>query len=788
MAIFSSARAMLALDAAATHPGLTIVNGPPGLGHRETVRAWLTRTGRADAIHTVETPVDAPTILNGTHPMVVLDVASGRPVDLADLAAVATAQQTPCLVVLSDPELPPTPADASVIPVATFVMTAEEATQELVALGVDRDTASKHATYCAGWPGLLQQTLSDTHASHHISGPIAEASTQHFVARHLLPWTPRSWRTALRYLALAGCASTAELAQISDGGLTSQALMSMEMATPKRSPDDEYGVALIAPLRAVIVDQLQDEELVREETLALVSDTRYELGAADCGLRAAYELLDWDRCAAILDRWWLRSVRAGYRELSARVLQDLPGAYLRQFPIVALRAEYLGILPIGSTPLPIPREPAEIDAALREGAVTNLMERTLLAMTTRTNAGRSQDAARIARDMAAVVRLGTRMPRNGARELSSFWHVHAGLACQMAGDDDAAMQFFTQGWSDREFDATGSAAQDIAAKLALLSAVRGELRDARLWLARQAELPPVTDWTTSYVERAVRLTQCVLDWDALDPAAARPGILLEDVYANDSVWPYAFWMATVGALIGGSPEDTFAIADGAETAHFMSAHSDGIQPRALNVGRATAHLALGQATRAQVALGEGNDDHRQSSPIYVCLLLVTDRYEEAADYALRAVRRATSSPRSRRYLRVLAAAALTALGRIDEAAPPLSQALAEAEREGDRRLTTLIPERFRDLLVTAFPEHESQLTAGPSIMSGKVTWVELSDRESVVLQELARGRVLREIADTHFVSKNTVKTQVRSIYLKLNVNSRDEAVRAAEQLGLLDKH
>ncbi len=43
----------------------------------------------------------------------------------------------------------------------------------------------------------------------------------------------------------------------------------------------------------------------------------------------------------------------------------------------------------------------------------------------------------------------------------------------------------------------------------------------------------------------------------------------------------------------------------------------------------------------------------------------------------------------------------------------------------------------------------------------------------------------REIADESFVSTNTVKTQARSIYSKLGVSSRAEAVACARTAGLI---
>jgi LuxR family maltose regulon positive regulatory protein len=61
----------------------------------------------------------------------------------------------------------------------------------------------------------------------------------------------------------------------------------------------------------------------------------------------------------------------------------------------------------------------------------------------------------------------------------------------------------------------------------------------------------------------------------------------------------------------------------------------------------------------------------------------------------------------------------------------------------------------------------------------------LSDRELEVLVALSRGLSKREVAAELFVSYNTVHSHVRSIYRKLDVRSRNDAVSAARQRGLL---
>ncbi len=61
----------------------------------------------------------------------------------------------------------------------------------------------------------------------------------------------------------------------------------------------------------------------------------------------------------------------------------------------------------------------------------------------------------------------------------------------------------------------------------------------------------------------------------------------------------------------------------------------------------------------------------------------------------------------------------------------------------------------------------------------------LSPRERDVLYELARGSTYADIATNLFVSENTVKTHVSSLYAKLSVNRRSAALAAARTMNLL---
>jgi DNA-binding NarL/FixJ family response regulator len=70
-------------------------------------------------------------------------------------------------------------------------------------------------------------------------------------------------------------------------------------------------------------------------------------------------------------------------------------------------------------------------------------------------------------------------------------------------------------------------------------------------------------------------------------------------------------------------------------------------------------------------------------------------------------------------------------------------------------------------------------------LAERVSGVELTQRELVVLRALATGQSNKSIGRNLFISETTVKAHVKSIFAKLNVLSRTEAIAVAVRRGMV---
>jgi LuxR family maltose regulon positive regulatory protein len=149
---------------------------------------------------------------------------------------------------------------------------------------------------------------------------------------------------------------------------------------------------------------------------------------------------------------------------------------------------------------------------------------------------------------------------------------------------------------------------------------------------------------------------------------------------------------------------------------------------------------------------------------------------------------------------VLQAMALQAQGKIDQALTPLERALALAEPEGyvrtfidegipmDKMLRQTVVQGIAvgyvgKLLTALEKETKGKRQLGKAFPASMVE--PLSERELEVLRLLKTHLSSIDIAEELTISVNTVRTHIKSIYSKLNVHNRQDAVQRAQELELL---
>lgn len=187
-------------------------------------------------------------------------------------------------------------------------------------------------------------------------------------------------------------------------------------------------------------------------------------------------------------------------------------------------------------------------------------------------------------------------------------------------------------------------------------------------------------------------------------------------------------------------------------------------------------VALGELDRAEDLL-EDLDGGPERTLLAARVALAAGRPDGVADQ-LAPLLADTGDRRRRREAAALAARAL-----VDGADPAgarrvLAEVAELAQREGAVRV-------FLDEGFDIFDVVGGGVVARPGRAAASPLVEPLSEREMSVLRYLPSRLSNREIASELYVSLNTVKSHLKTIYRKLEVDRRDDAVRRARQLGLI---
>jgi LuxR family transcriptional regulator, maltose regulon positive regulatory protein len=416
-----------------------------------------------------------------------------------------------------------------------------------------------------------------------------------------------------------------------------------------------------------------------------------------------------------------------------------------------------------------------------------------------TNRGKLAETARLAHELLELAEGGP-FSSQASETMRAIALGHLGLAEVALGELVEADMHLSEALEASRIADVPYAELAAMGGMAWVQLIRGRLRRAARIARSAVELAQARGWEHSS-QAAVSLSALALvehEWDDLDAAEAHARELGDTARRLDDA-SGRVWAAVIQAslcLAGRGTDVDLALERLLGAAELSGVESARLQ-RIVKALEARLMVAAADHDGAAALIDEAIEESPSSPGLYAvrARLLLASGDAEGALTALTAPCDA-AYPTVAIEREVLRAVALRATGNGESATAVLEGALARAEPEGVRRPFLSAGRGVRELLADHLRKGVSHRWFASELLrdlngsdGARVLPAELleplSAREGEVLRFLPTMMSNADIASELFVSVNTVKTHVKSIYRKLDVTRRQDAVRRARQLHLL---
>ncbi|MEW2812098.1 LuxR C-terminal-related transcriptional regulator [Streptomyces massasporeus] len=381
-------------------------------------------------------------------------------------------------------------------------------------------------------------------------------------------------------------------------------------------------------------------------------------------------------------------------------------------------------------------------------------------------------------------------------ELTALLLTHVGSTLLWAGRFEDARAVLNTVAGTPGGPSTEAPREEAMGHLALLDYLNGwpgRAERKALAAVSEAERPGPTQPTGSVIGRLV-LAAVAVDRDELDRAQALIDQTADDPFeARDPVTAAGRSLAAARLLMArgkmrAAVEAVAPAVPAAVTSPWAASQEALVTSAAL--------LAEGRVDRATEALRAVSGEQPVCAVEAASIQLAARRTAAAFDLLDSIHTEERPGPAVTVRAALVRARAADAAGDTATARKLLTQALLDARRERLRRPFLDAGAWIRPHMATA-PLHDlaagwltpaaplTRQRPGPPSPPAPLVVVELSAREHDVLERVARMMSTEEIAADLCLSVNTVKTHLKSVYRKLAVNRRGEAVRRARDLRML---
>ena len=341
--------------------------------------------------------------------------------------------------------------------------------------------------------------------------------------------------------------------------------------------------------------------------------------------------------------------------------------------------------------------------------------------------------------------------------------------------------------------------------LALISAGRGELRVAHVRARAAVDIADRRGWTREALAATgyLALSLCHFEWGNLEEA--RSCLDLATVAHQDAHEPaveVGLQLARAGFAQAAGDVPTARTTIAAARAVYHNRPLPAFLHRLLTVEQADLDLATGHPDRVRgrfpgLDTHVGDVDSTNRERVRLARAQLALGQPQQADTTVRPLltdQPANPGPAVEAWL--LTALAADRLREDARALDAVSHALKLAAPETRRRPFTAADHRLRELLTryarlvgTERDFVEEILTDLAQLDARRLPRAPLdeplTDREVAVLRYLPTLFTNAEVADELYISVNTVKAHLKTLYRKLDVTSRRQAVHRAHELGML---
>ncbi|GAA2045532.1 hypothetical protein GCM10009720_28010 [Yaniella flava] len=376
-------------------------------------------------------------------------------------------------------------------------------------------------------------------------------------------------------------------------------------------------------------------------------------------------------------------------------------------------------------------------------------------------------------------RLVSVFDRHGGWALSTS--VQLGISAMLAGNFHRAVAAFTEAQLHVEVPAFAFLTRDALVKSALIQASFGDPYQAETLLARAEDIPRTSSWAESQIDVHRDFTQILLRGGAVAHEAIER-IQLHDV---GEMWPfYIVAMYHLMESAGYRDQLEFQL-QMFESLPLPKTEGHGFSGSVIPLKRALLAMGAGRGTEAQELLGQADPDIVYTQLIEAASHLYGGRPKEALSRATQ-LRSRTAGLRLLEVRRLaVIAAANYARDNVRDSLNALEQA-AKFPRGLSRFEVQLFSPETRRLAKQHIEQWPQEDVGRSTFLTGLPDpGAALSERELIIIQEIALGHSRAQIAENLYISINTVKSQIQNAYRKLGATSKTSAIREAERRGLL---